>query len=197
MLLALLLSLENIPTQVLESEGDVDRRPRAAYYGTAAIPDLQRAGVLEEIRRLGFPPTSFTQRRFGGNYEAMGLLDTNIISDIDGQDLRSACLPQQELLEVLVARLEANPLVEVSWKHKVTKLGQDDQKAWVEVDVDGEQRNIEADYVIGCDGAHSTVRKHLFGNEFPGYTWDRQLVSTDVRMSSSLIENYAAAYDAH
>lgn len=180
MLLALLLSKENIPTIVLEGAADVDRRPRAAYYGTAAIPDLQRAGVLEEVRSLGFPPTTFSQRQFGGDYKAFGVLDTGIISDIDGQDLRSACLPQEDLLEVLVARVSTNPLVTISWSHKVTDVGQDDEKAWVDVETKDGPKRIEADYIVGCDGAHSTVRKCLFGDDFPGTTWDVQLVSTDV-----------------
>ncbi|GJD04149.1 para-nitrophenol 4-monooxygenase 2 [Colletotrichum higginsianum] len=179
LLLAILLANDGVEVQVLEAAGDVDRRPRAAYYGTASIPDLKRAGVLDEIRNLGFPPTSFTSRQFGGDYTCLGLLDTNIIADVDGQDLRSACLPQQDLLEIFVRRVESNPLVKISWKHKVLGVGHDKQSAWVDVETAEGKTTIEADYVVGCDGAHSVVRKSLFGDEFPGTTWDVQLVSTD------------------
>ncbi|GJC84090.1 FAD-dependent monooxygenase terC [Colletotrichum liriopes] len=179
LLLTILLSKEGIEVQVLEAAGDVDRRPRAAYYGTASIPDLQRAGVLEEIRRLGFPPTSFTSRQFGGDYRAYGLLDTNLLADINGQDLRSACLPQKELLEVLVDRVKNDPLVTLSWNHKVLEVGQSEEKGWVDVETPEGKKRIEADYIVGCDGAHSSVRKSLFNDEFPGKTWDVQLVSTD------------------
>ncbi|KZL84011.1 fad binding domain-containing protein [Colletotrichum incanum] len=179
LLLTILLSKEGIEVQVLEAAGDVDRRPRAAYYGTASIPDLQRAGVLEEIRRLGFPPTSFTSRQFGGDYRAYGLLDTNLLADIDGQDLRSACLPQKELLEVLIDRVKNDPLVTLSWSHKVLEVSQNEEKAWVDVETPQGKTRIEADYIVGCDGAHSIVRKCLFDNDFPGKTWDVQLVSTD------------------
>ncbi|KXH57059.1 FAD binding domain-containing protein [Colletotrichum nymphaeae SA-01] len=179
LLLTLLLSTEGIEVNVLEAAADVDRRPRAAYYGTASIPDLQRAGVLAEIRRRGFPPTSFTSRQFGGDYRAFGLLDTNLLGNIDGQDLRSACLPQKDLLEILVKRVENSPLVTLSWNHKVLGVGQDEEKGWVVVETPEGQSRIEADYIVGCDGAHSAVRKSLFGNEFPGKTWDVQLVSTD------------------
>lgn len=182
LLLAILLANDGVQVQVLEAAGDVDRRPRAAYYGTASIPDLKRAGVLDEIRNLGFPPTSFTSRQFGGDYTCLGLLDTNIIADVDGQDLRSACLPQQDLLEIFVRRVESNPLVEISWEHKVLGVGHNQQSAWVDVETPEGKTTIEADYVVGCDGAHSVVRKSLFGDEFPGTTWDVQLVSTDVRI---------------
>ncbi|OLN87388.1 Para-nitrophenol 4-monooxygenase 2 [Colletotrichum chlorophyti] len=179
LLLTTLLSKEGIEVQVLEAAADVDRRPRAAYYGMASLPDLERAGVLDEIRRRGFPPTSFTSRQFGGDYRTFGLLDTNLLADIDGKDLRSACLPQKDLLEILVHRVENNPLVTLSWNHKVLGVGQDKEKGWVDVETSAGKSRIEADYVVGCDGAHSVVRKSLFGNEFPGKTWDVQLVSTD------------------
>lgn len=186
LLLALLLSQEGISVEVVEADKDVDRRPRAAYYGTASIPDLERAGVLHDVRRAGFPPTSFTQRLFGGDYRVLGLLDTNIISDVDGKDLRSACLPQQDLLELLLEHLKDDrrkALVTLSWGHKVVGLGQERDTAWVDVvaaDDGSKEKRIQADYVVGCDGARSTVRKNLFGEEFPGKTWDFQLVSTDV-----------------
>ncbi|TIC90435.1 Para-nitrophenol 4-monooxygenase [Colletotrichum higginsianum] len=151
LLLAILLANDGVEVQVLEAAGDVDRRPRAAYYGTASIPDLKRAGVLDEIRNLGFPPTSFTSRQFGGDYTCLGLLDTNIIADVDGQDLRSACLPQQDLLEIFVRRVESNPLVKISWQHKVLGVGHDKQSAWVDVETAEGKTTIEADYVTYYD----------------------------------------------
>jgi 2-polyprenyl-6-methoxyphenol hydroxylase-like FAD-dependent oxidoreductase len=40
---------------------------------------------------------------------------------------------------------------------------------------------VEGDYVVGCDGANSTVRRKLFGEMvFPGFTWDEQIVATNV-----------------
>jgi 2-polyprenyl-6-methoxyphenol hydroxylase-like FAD-dependent oxidoreductase len=40
---------------------------------------------------------------------------------------------------------------------------------------------MEGDYVVGCDGANCTVRRRLFGEmEFPGFTWEEQIVATNV-----------------
>ncbi|KAF4548612.1 FAD-binding domain-containing protein 50 [Elsinoe fawcettii] len=65
--------------------------------------------------------------------------------------------------------------VDVRFEHKVQSIGQDDREAWVEVDVmQGDtclrKDRVSADYVIGCDGASSIVRKELFGREWPGLT---------------------------
>ncbi|EOO00965.1 putative fad binding domain-containing protein [Phaeoacremonium minimum UCRPA7] len=68
---------------------------------------------------------------------------------------------------------------QVSWEHKVTGLGQDENKAWVDVETPQGNTKVEADYIIGCDGANSQIRKSLFGNEYPGFTWDAQIVATN------------------
>lgn len=80
---------------------------------------------------------------------------------------------------------------EVVFNHKVTGVEQDEGKAWVDVEVleEGEEgkkevkekKRFEADFVVGCDGATSVVRKSLFGDEFPGFTWDAQIIATNVR----------------
>jgi len=85
---------------------------------------------------------------------------------------------------VMVEELERRG-VGVSWGEKVVGLGgQEDgaDKAWVEVKI-GDQKEFkryEADFVVGCDGGTSAVRRLLFGKGgFPGFTWDEQIVATN------------------
>jgi 2-polyprenyl-6-methoxyphenol hydroxylase-like FAD-dependent oxidoreductase len=68
----------------------------------------------------------------------------------------------------------------------VVGVGQDAEGAWCEVEVqvegkpEGRRELVRGDYVVGCDGANSAVRKSLFGDEFPGFTWDAQIIATNV-----------------
>ena len=54
--------------------------------------------------------------------------------------------------------------------------------AWVECKTaKGEETRFEGDYVYGCDGANSNVRRCLLGDlNFPGKTRDEQIVATNV-----------------
>ncbi|KAH9894710.1 FAD binding domain-containing protein [Xylariomycetidae sp. FL2044] len=179
LLLALLLSKHGIPTEILEASHELDKQPRAAIYGSAAIPDLKRAGILEEIRRRGMTPTSVCWRRFEDHSKLTGT-DASILADIDGEDLRMACLVLDELDRLMLEEFLTKYDGKISWKHRVTGTGQDEGQAWADVETPEGNKKVYGDYIIGCDGATSQVRKSLFGDEYPGYTWERQIVATNV-----------------
>lgn len=73
-------------------------------------------------------------------------------------------------------------LIEVKFQHRVVGVGQEAGKAWAEVEVGEEKKSVrfEADYVVGCDGATSAVRRSLFGREWPGQTFDYQFIVQNV-----------------
>ena len=89
-------------------------------------------------------------------------------------------LPLDELLPLIGSKLDNHSNAEILWSHKVTALGQDEQLAWVDVETSEGQKNLNATYIVGCDGGVSKVRRELFGQSFPGRTWDEQIVATNV-----------------
>jgi len=71
--------------------------------------------------------------------------------------------------------------IEVSWGEKVVAVGgtqEGEEEAWVETEGG---RRFEADFVVGCDGGNSGVRRLVLGREgFEGFTWGEQIVATNV-----------------
>ncbi|KAI0203686.1 FAD binding domain-containing protein [Astrocystis sublimbata] len=179
LLLALLLSKHGIPVEIFEASHELDKQPRAAIYGSSAVPELKRAGILEEIRRRGMSPTSVSWRRWQDHSVITGM-DGSSMADVNGEDLRMACLVLDQLDELMLEEYLTKYNGKIHWKHKVTGTGQDETHAWIDVDAPEGTKKFTGDYVIGCDGATSQVRKSLFGDDFPGFTWERQIVATNV-----------------
>lgn len=182
LLLALLLSQHGIPVTILEMSHQLDQQPRAAHYGPPAIPDLKRAGILDELRTKGLSLNTMCWRRLEDHSYIAGF-DAGVLSDVEGDDWRTVSYPLQELDKLMLDRFVEKYNGEVKWLHKVLDVGQDADKAWVDVETPDGTSRIEADYIVGCDGANSGVRRALFGDEFPGFTWDAQIIATNVRLA--------------
>jgi 2-polyprenyl-6-methoxyphenol hydroxylase-like FAD-dependent oxidoreductase len=114
----------------------------------------------------------------------MDFTDT-LSNDPEYGDVRTVSLALQTLDALMLEDFEKEG-GQVSWEHRVLDVQQNESKVWVKVQTPTEKEKvIEADYVVGCDGANSVVRKCLFGenfeDNFPGFTWNqKQIVATNV-----------------
>ncbi|KAL3487483.1 hypothetical protein BJX62DRAFT_228004 [Aspergillus germanicus] len=163
LLLALLLAQKNIPVTVIEARDGLDNQPRATHYAAPAVKELIRAGLMEDILAQGVLPSAIAWRHGDGTPIA-----TLKIAEPERTSKRLICLPLNRLCSVL-------------WSTKVTAIGQSQDRAWVIAQTAAGTHEYGASYIIGCDGASSQIRRSLFENaEFPGRSWDRQIVATNV-----------------
>ena len=97
---------------------------------------------------------------------------------------RMTILQLAEIIEIMYRHCneKGKGLIEVKFDHRVVEVGQDDGKAWADVETgEGKEKTrFKADYVVGCDGATSAVRRSLFGREWPGQTFDYQFIVQNV-----------------
>jgi len=175
-----MLSKHGIPVHIVEAEDHLDPQPRAAHYGPPAAPDLERAGILDEARRRGLIVNTMCWRR-ADDFSYIAGFDCDVLRDVGGHDWRTTCYPMQDLDKMMLDLFVDKYNGTISWEHKVVGVGQDDAKAWVDVETPNGPTKIEGDYVVGCDGANSQVRRSLFGKEYPGFTWQNsQIIATNV-----------------
>ncbi|KAL1620810.1 hypothetical protein SLS56_009477 [Neofusicoccum ribis] len=176
LLLALLLAKKGIAVDVLEQNHDLDPSPRATHYAPPAVYELRRAGITDQLREEGFAPKTVCWRKPDFTYIAG--LDGSVH---DGNPDRMICLSLQRVSQIIYQHLIQHKHASVKYGHKVLSLGQDEKEAWVDVDVENEgKKRFAADYIVGCDGANSQIRRSLFGDlNFPGRTWDEQIVATN------------------
>jgi 2-polyprenyl-6-methoxyphenol hydroxylase-like FAD-dependent oxidoreductase len=154
----------------------LDTKPRATHYASTAVRELNKAGVLEDIRALGFTPSGTCWRKLDGTYLA-GIKNAVVLED----ENRPVCLPLNRLGRILMDHITQCPTAKVLWNHEVTGIEQDETSARVTCKTTEGEKVFEADYIVGCDGANSKIRRCLFGDwNFPGKTWAEQIVATNV-----------------
>jgi 2-polyprenyl-6-methoxyphenol hydroxylase-like FAD-dependent oxidoreductase len=180
-LLALLLSQHNIPSLVLEAWDRLDERLRATQYGVPATRIFRRAGILDDLRAVSissFP--SICWRRVSDGKWLTGI-DLSVVKDHPD---RMTILPLNQIIQIMYRHCteRGKGLIEVRFNHRVVDVGQDQTKAWADVEMGEAKEKVrfEADYVVGCDGATSAVRKALFGGLWRGETHDCRLLVQNV-----------------
>jgi 2-polyprenyl-6-methoxyphenol hydroxylase-like FAD-dependent oxidoreductase len=90
-------------------------------------------------------------------------------------------LPQSKLCKILLDEALQTGYVSVDWGTSVTGLSQNDDSITVTAETkSGESKSYTGQYVVGCDGGKSSVRK-LLGIHLVGHTWPDRVIATDVR----------------
>ena len=157
---------------LLEAAAQVDDSPRASTTQPPTLEILAELGLIDDYIAQGLVARTF---QFW-NRSRLAL-----IAEFDFERLRGETAypfvvqtEQHKLALMGIARLRAMGNATVRMATKVTGVAQDADGVRVQM----EQGELRADYVIGCDGGRSSVRKSL-DIEFEGFTWpERFLVIT-------------------
>lgn len=162
--LAWQLSGKGISVKVFEAEDKIPDELRASTFHPPTLDMFDASGITSELIASGriTPEWQIRQHETGERAE----FDLSVISDHTAHPFRLQCR-QARLCDALMRRL---PDGTVAFGVEVQSAGQDQDGAWV--DIDGER--MAADYVVGCDGAHSAVREaldtNLEGKTYPDST---------------------------
>lgn len=85
---------------------------------------------------------------------------------------------QYKISATILERLEADPACEVMMGARLTDIIQDADKVRAVLDTAEGVVEVEGDYLIGCDGGRSTVRR-LAEIAFEGFTWPERFLKVD------------------
>jgi len=100
-------------------------------------------------------------------------------------------LQQYYLEEELVKACDANPLVDLRWKHKLLSLeqtsGSADDVATLTVETPDGVFRLQADWVIAADGANSDTRR-MVGADFTGHFFQDRFLIADVVMKNDFLK---------
>ena len=173
MVCALALNRRGVAVTVFEQEPAPVEDQRAASLHPSTLEMLDDLGVTEQIIPLGLISSAY---RFHDRvtHSVVAEFDLNLMRD----EFRFPYVLQYEQykLTASIAKEYGNSSdFDVRFSHAVTGLTETADGVDVEVSTPDGVERLRADYVIGCDGGRSTVRK-LAGIEFEGFTYPERFI---------------------
>jgi len=175
---------------LLEAQQRIDDSPRASTTQPPTLEIVAELGLIDEYIRQGLIAKTF---------QFWDRPTRRLIAEFDfGRLQGETAYPyvvqteQHKLANMAIERLRAIDGSRVLMGEPVVSLAQDEKQVTVKT----KNASFSADYVIGCDGGRSTVRKEL-GIEFEGYTWPERflVITTKFDFAAALgccVRNYMA-----
>jgi 3-(3-hydroxy-phenyl)propionate hydroxylase len=175
---------------LLEAQERIDDSPRASTTQPPTLEIIAALGLIDEYIRQGLVAKTF---------QFWDRPTRRLIAEFDfGRLQGETAYPyvvqteQHKLANMAIGHLKAISGSRVLMGEPVVSLTQDEKQ----VSVRTKSSNFSADYVIGCDGGRSAVRKEL-GIEFEGYTWPERflVITTKFDFAAALgcsVRNYMA-----
>jgi len=177
-LTALGLARAGVDVCVLEAESGINESPRASMYFPTTVRILDRLGLLEEALAIGLATADFCYHvpEFGIRIH----VDTKIGLPADEPYPCNLAFGQHILAKLVMSHLQRLPNARVLFNHRVVALSQDSSGVTLTIDTPQGREEMRAGWVVGADGARSTVRQ-LLELPFEGHTWPDRFVATNVR----------------
>ncbi|MCV6546237.1 MAG: FAD-dependent oxidoreductase [Cohaesibacter sp.] len=175
---ALDFAQQGIEVVVLDDNNTVSVGSRAVCYAKRALEIWDRLGCGERMVAKGVGwklGKVFFKDKLAYQFDLLGE---------DGHKMPAMINLQQYYLEdYLVDQSKLDDQIEVRWKHKLIAIEQHDDYAMLTVQTPDGVFQMEADWVIGCDGANSDLRS-MIGAEFTGHFFMDRFLIADIIMKA-------------
>jgi 2-polyprenyl-6-methoxyphenol hydroxylase-like FAD-dependent oxidoreductase len=166
-------------------EKSAERSPlsRALVVQARTLEMMDLVGLADEFVRRGYPAP--------GLNVGLGTGKKPVSVEVQGLDTRFPYLlvqPQGETEEILEARLNEHG-VAIEWGVELVDVEQRDDYVVSSVRLpDGREERVSSRYLVGCDGAHSTVR-HAVRLPFEGKSHETVVFLADVKLDGEFVKS--------
>jgi 3-(3-hydroxy-phenyl)propionate hydroxylase len=174
------LALHGVASVVLDEGDAVSVGSRAICWSKRTLEIFDRLGVGERMVRKGV--TWRVGRLFHRQREVYSF---DLLPEAGHKMPAFINLQQYYVEQFLIERCADFPeLIDLRWKNRVTTVAEEGGVVRAAVATpDGDYR-LCADYILACDGAHSTIRA-LLGLPFEGARFEERFLIADVEMTAA------------
>ncbi len=168
----------DLPCLILDDNDTVSMGSRAVCYAKRALEVLDRLGVGERMAAKGVNwnlGKVFFQDELSYQFDLLPEADNKMSAMVN--------LQQYYLEDYMVEAIARKQQVDLRWKHKVTALKQKDDHVVLTVETPDGIFTMEAEWVLACDGANSSVR-NMVGAQWTGQAFQDRFLIADVIMSA-------------
>lgn len=177
--MALALDRRGVPVRIIDRAATPTTTSKALVLWPRTLELLAIEGCVDLFVRAGIRGTGARLRSDRGELAHL------TFAGLDSPFPFPLLIPQSETERILGEILEGRG-VAVEREIALTGFATRDDGVHVTLETaDGATEAATAPWLIGCDGAHSTVR-HGLGVEFSGTTLDTDFILADVRLEGSL-----------
>ena len=169
---ALLLANQGVKVTVLEAAPALNRDLRASTFHPPTLDMLAPLGLTDDLVAQGLV-ARYTQQR-DRQEGVIAEFDMQLIAPDTDHPFRLQC-EQWKLTQMIQAQLNAMPHVQMLFDAKVSQVTQTADQVQVAFTQADEAHTLQADYLIGADGAWSAVRRSL-NIEFEGFTYPERFL---------------------
>jgi 3-(3-hydroxy-phenyl)propionate hydroxylase len=167
------LARSGVPVTVFEAGASLSEESRASTFHPPTLDMLHALGAAEPMIAQGLKAPQFQYRT--KKHGLLAQFDFSGIADVTAHPYRVQC-EQSKLTRILYDLMRGHPNFGLQFGSAVAGVSQSESGVEVTVERNGKTERHAGRYLIGADGASSTVR-HGLDIEFEGFTWpDRLLV---------------------
>ncbi len=174
--LAIDLAQRGIPVVVLDNDDRLSTGSRAICFAKRTLEIFDRLGVGDRMVAKG---VSWNVGKVFLHDEQVYRFD--LLPDAGHERPAFVNLQQYYVEGYLAERAAQLPLVDLRWRNEVVATQPHADRATLTIATPDGEYQLDADYVIACDGSRSAVRCHL-GLESKGRTFRDRFLIADVRM---------------
>ena len=177
---ALDLAQRGLPVVVLDDNDTVSVGSRAVCHTKRTLEIWDRLGCADAILAKG------VSWRVGKVFYGDALAYQFDLLPEPHHKMPAMINLQQYYVEAhLVEACNADARIDLRWRHKVVNLMQDDRGVRLDIETPDGMFQLEADWVVACDGVNSDVRG-MVGAAFTGQTFHDKFLIADVVMQADL-----------